>query len=261
MENRPALNREFLIPILIGGISVLGIVAVLIIGSVLSAAPEIVATPSETPFKYVYLGTEPAFTTLMPEGSDIASATEAPTEASTSPFIIPPVIITPTRFAINTPTFIVLPGISRTATGSVPRTSTPTRTSTVASVNTYDDTDSRLQYNGNWVAQSGLIGPYQGTLHISSTAGDSVMFSFTGQEIHFFYQAGASLGIVTISFDADTLAFSIDEAHGTGEWVYTFDTIGLHTVTITHNSGGSVNVDRLTIPITATPTPTRTPKP
>jgi hypothetical protein len=124
--------------------------------------------------------------------------------------------------------------------------------------NTYDDTDSRLNYSGSWVSQSGVSGAYQGSLHISNALGDAVSFTFSGTKIHFFYQAASSLGSVTIFIDGDTLGTVVSETQG-GEWAQTLES-GTHSIVIKHTSGGSVNIDRFTIPA-PTATPTRTPTP
>ncbi len=250
MDKPPSFDRQLLIPILIGGISVIGIAFVLIIGRVLDSAPEIVSTPSATPFQYIYLGTEPAVTTPILEGSDLPPSEAPVTEA--------PFFETPTQGPF--PTLVILQ--SRTATSSVARTSTasriPTRTYTPSVANTYDDTDPRLIYSGSWISQTGVNGAYDGSLHISNTLGDSLTFTFAGTEIHFFYQPGSSLGTVTIFIDADTLGIQVNENQG-GEWVHTLD-VGTHTMLIKHTSGGSVNIDRFVIPA-PTATPTRTPTP
>ncbi|HLO18185.1 MAG TPA: hypothetical protein VK206_25360, partial [Anaerolineales bacterium] len=153
----------------------------------------------------------------------------------------------------------------RTATSITFRTGTPSRlptatstTGTRVAANTYDDTDSRLAYTGTWDGQTNVNGAYQGTLHISSVAGsNSITFTFTGHQLHFFYQAASSYGVVTIKIDNDALVIPVNEAQG-GEWVSDLLAQGTHTVVITHASGGSVNIDRLVIPA-PTPTPTRTP--
>jgi hypothetical protein len=99
-------------------------------------------------------------------------------------------------------------------------------------------------------------------LHISNTVGNSITFNFTGSELHLFYQAGGSLGIMTINFDSDALGIPLNQAQGNGEWVEILDSSGLHVVTIRHTSGGSVNIDRLVIPAPpVTPTVTRTSTP
>ncbi|HMB21697.1 MAG TPA: hypothetical protein VKP08_02640, partial [Anaerolineales bacterium] len=70
MNNQSSTGRELLIPILLGGFSILGIIAVLVVGRSLNAPAEIDTTPSSTPFQYIFIGTEPAITTLIVEGSD-----------------------------------------------------------------------------------------------------------------------------------------------------------------------------------------------
>ncbi|HSB03303.1 MAG TPA: hypothetical protein VLE49_21820 [Anaerolineales bacterium] len=260
MNNRPAIDRELLIPILIGGLSVVGIAVVLIVGRSLSAPAEVAATPSSTPFQYIYLGTEPAITTPIVEGSDLPPTEEPITEV---PIFDTPVFDTPTR-PVATP--IILQ--TRTVTSNVPRTGTPTRASTATRTsppsvaNNYDDTDSRLTYSGSWTSQLEVSGAYQNSLHISYAVGNSVTFTFTGTEIHVFYQAGPSLGTMTITIDSFGDA-PISQAQNTTqikEWVSDQLSSGTHAVVIQHNSGGSINIDRFYIPA-PTPTPTRTPTP
>lgn len=273
MNNRPVIDRELLIPILIGGFSVIGIVAVLLIGRALHSPAEVTATPSATPFRYVYLGTEPAVTTLVVDGSELPPTEEPVTEppifdTPTLSFFPTPIILrsnTPSDGGLPFPTIATSAGATRTSTPS--RVPTITRTSTPSAANTYDDTDSRLKYSGDWISETGLSesGPnpvYQGTLHISNVADDkSVTIQFSGQEIFFYYQSGPTSGTVTIYLDNDTLAFTtINQAQGGGVWHYVFDSAKTHIVKIAHTDGGSVNIDKFIIPA-ATPTPTRTPTP
>jgi hypothetical protein len=261
MNNRHPIDRELLIPIVIGGLSVVGIAVVLIVGRALNAPAEIDATPSATPFQYVYLGTEPAITTLVVEGSETMPPLADTAEVEPFPSAAPSPISTP---------ILITPRPPRTATGNAPRTVTPsgavtatrTRTSTPSVANTYDDTDSRLTYSGNWTSQPGVGGAYQDSLHISFAIGNSVTFTFTGTEIHVFYQAGPSLGTMTITIDSFGDA-PISQAQNTTqikEWVSDILSSGTHTVVIQHNSGGSINIDRIYIPA-PTPTPTKTPTP
>jgi hypothetical protein len=268
MDNQPATNREFLIPILIGGFSVVGIIVVLLVGRLVNSPAEIAATPSSTPFQYVYLGTEPAITTLVVEGSELP-ATEEPGDELPPDDL--PGFEPPDGPPINTPIILTQPNVTRTATGNVLRTGTPsrmptaTRTNTPSAANTYDDTDARLNYSGGWIPQSGLTGsnaPYNGTLHISDVADKkSVTVQFSGQEFYFYYQPASSFGIVTIYLDNDPLAYTtVSETQGGGVWHHVFEESQTHIVRIEHTGGGSVNVDRFVIPA-PTPTPTRTPTP
>lgn len=267
MDTQPAVDRSLLIPISIGVFSIVGIMVVLLVGRWLNAPPEVAPTPSATPFQYVFLATEPGFIATPAGGSEFP-LTEEP--ADEEPGVVTPAFTTVTSAAVSTPPILTPPNAATTPTGNLPgiNTPTPTRqaTSTVTpgspvAANTYDDTDSRLTYSGNWLPQTNVSGAYQGTLHISDSIGNFVSFTFIGDEIQLYYQAGASLGTVTITFDNETLGTQLSQAQG-GVWVYSLDTAGQHTVVITHSSGGSVNIDRLVIPgPTATPsrTPTATP--
>jgi hypothetical protein len=269
MDNQPAISREFLIPILIGGFSVIGIIVVLLAGRLVNSPAEIAATPSSTPFQYVYLGTEPRITTLVVEGSELP-ATEEPGDELPPDDL--PGFETPDGLPVNTPIILTQPNVTRTATGNVLRTGTPsrmptaTRTNTPSAANTYDDTDARLNYSDGWITQSGLTGsnaPYNGTLHISDEAdkNNSVTIQFSGQEIFFYYLSGPSGGIVTIYLDGDPLALTtVNQAQGGGVWHYVLENAQTHTIRIEHTGGGSVNIDRFVIPA-PTPTPTRTPTP
>jgi hypothetical protein len=274
MNKRPALDLELLIPVLIGGFSVVGILAVLFIGRLLNEPAEIPATPSSTPFQYVYLGTEPAITTLVVDGSELPPTEEA---AGEFPFTEEPIEVFPTEFATATrpsitgptrpsgatPIILTPPNAGRTATST--RTRTPTATnSTAAAANTYDDTDSRIDYSESpgWVTLTDVTGAYQETLHISNTVGNMVTFTFTGTEIHVFYQAGRTQGTMTITIDSFGEP-PISQAQDTTqikEWVASNLSNVPHRVDIQHTSGGSINIDRFFIPA-ATPTPTRTPTP
>src|SRR5690349_2612673 len=248
MDNQPTIDRGILLPIILGGFSIIGIIVVLLIGRSLNSPPPVSASPSATAFQYLYLGTEPAITTLTEE-SGIPLLTEAPTEVLVNPtsvIVSTTVFTTNTPPSISTPIILTKPNTTRTATSIVLRTNTPigaaTSTATLSTpvaANTYDDTDSRLAYSSGWVSQTGVSGAYQGTLHISNANGNSMTFTFTGQEIHVFYQPGPSLGIVTVNFDSDALGITLNEAQGNGEWVELLDTTGTHTVTIRHTSGRS----------------------
>ena len=256
MDNQPTIDRGILIPILIAGVSVIGILMVLIIGRSLNSPAAVAASPSATPFEFLYLGTEPAITTPLIDSSQISPSTEAT-----------PIFSEPTSPSVSTPLILTQPNVTTTSgiivlltntPGRAP-TSTATSSSTVTS-GTFDDTDARLAYSGNWVSQTNVTGANQGTLHISNTIGDFVTFTFTGQEIHLFYQAGPSLGTATITIDGvgpPPLDQSQSETQ-IKEWVSNSLTQGTHSIVITHYGGGSVNIDSLFVPSPAG-TPTRTP--
>ncbi|HET9913560.1 MAG TPA: hypothetical protein VFQ13_16810 [Anaerolineales bacterium] len=259
MHNQPAVNRELLIPILIGGLSVFGIIAVLIIGRVRNAPAEVALTPSSTPFQYIYLGTEPAITTLVVEGSELPPSEEPIME---EPATEAPIILSTVTRRASTPIILTQPNTTRTATST--RTRAPTATSSSsAPANTYDDTDSRLSYSGDWVSLIPVGEAYKDTLHISSTVGNEVRFTFTGPEIQVAYQAGPSLGTITITIDGIG-GSPISQAQSTTQnkvWTPSERlSDGTHVIVITHYSGGSINIDSLYVPV-LTPTPTKKPTP
>ena len=256
MDQQPSIDRDILIPIVIGGLSVLGIILVLLIGRHNSLQANIPASPTERLFQYLYLGTEPATVKPIAAESETAQPTNAP-----GPFFSPtarPTILTPIVTGPN------VTNTSTPSTGIILRTRTPTNLPTSIFTSTpgatiYDDTDFRFMYTGNWVSQTNVNGAYQGTLHVSSTVGDSMTFTFIGQQIKFSYQAGPSLGIVT--FTIDSAGANLDQSDSTTqikEWASGVIPQGTHTVVIMHFSGGSVNIDSLTIPETTTRTPTAT---
>jgi hypothetical protein len=264
MDDQPTIDRGILIPIFIGGLSIIGIMVVLLIGRTLNSPPPVSASPSATAFQYIYLGTEPAITTPLTEESAFPLPTEPPVEATS-------VFLSPTSPSVSTPIILTKPNTTQTSTSIVLRTNTPiglaTSTATLSSpvaANTYDDTDSRISYSSGWSLQPDVNGAYQGTLHISNANGNTVTFTFTGQEIHLFYQAGPSLGSMTITIDGLGPP-AISQAQNQTqikEWASGSLSAGTHSIVIAHSGGGSINIDSLVVPgPTATPTRTPTPTP
>jgi hypothetical protein len=246
MDNKPPLDRSMFIPILIGFASVMGICLVLFAARLGASRGNVQSTETATPVKYQLIGTEP----------NVALPTEAPPATGL-------VSETPTTTAI-----VLLPTLTSTAAIST-QIVQPRATNTLAAASpsptarvlnaTYDDADFILNYTGNWLAQSGVSGTYKNTLHISSTIGDSVQLSFVGQKIHLVYQAGPSLG--TIAIRLDSADFTLDQSASTtsiSEWESPVLVLSSHSVTITHISGGSVNIDSIEVLDLSTPTPTLT---
>ena len=253
MDNKTPFDRSLLIPISIGCFSVVGICLVLFAARLSTTRGNVQSAETALPPKYQYLATEPGV--VFP--TEISSPTESPaTIAPTFEISLP----TPTPLAITSP----IPSTPASTDIVQPRstnTLTPTISPTAQFLNvTYDDNDLRFLYTGNWDSQSGLAGTYQNTLHISNTIGDSVQLSFVGQKIRFSYQAGPSLGQIAIKLDS--AQFALDEAAATtviNIWESPVLVLSSHTITITHISGGSVNIDSITVLDLSTPTPTLTP--
>lgn len=247
MENKP-IDRSLFIPILIGGLALVGIVLVLFVLRLNAARPLPPATPSPTPLRFQLLATEPGI--VYPTAAD--TPTEAPATEITEFFSPTALLLLPTRTqSVFIPTSTLPPRPVNTAT--------PTARGLGG---IYDDADFTLIYSGNWSAQSGVSGVYGLTLHISSTIGNSVTFNFYGQKFRLNYQAGPSLGQIAIRLDNQD--FQLTQAAletEAGEWESPVLTLANHTITITHISGGSINIDSLQVIDISTPTPSLTPTP
>jgi len=248
MDNQPAFDRGLIPPALIGIFSVIGICLVLLIYRYDTSRAVVEATVTQTPFKYIYLGTEPAISTEpSPEESAIGTLSEEPPPIFTQ---APPIILTP-----NTP-------VPSPLTPSNPTITPDSAAPPPLNAGTYDDVYPGLIYSNGWVPQTNVSGAYQNTLHVSTTLtspGNSITFRFIGQEVRLLYQSGASLGILRVLLDG-TQAL-LNQAGTSNEFVLTATSVGTHTVSITHQSGGSVNLDSVIIPLGVTPSPSATATP
>ena len=278
MENRPPVDRSLLPPILIGVAALLGILFVVLVSRLNTARSTDELEPTATIFKFVFLGTEPGISTPLTEETATVPADSLPTDfpatnVSESTSEVPPFLITPRSPSAPSVTAIVIPTNntqqSVTRTPSSPATLTPTSASgPPLNPGTYDDTDARLFYSGNWINQTDVSAAYQGTLHVSATLsapGNSATFRFIGEELRLFYQSGTSLGVMLITIDGSK-QYQLNQAESGSEWVSEKYTRGTHSVTLAHLSGGSINLDYIIVPdivVTATPSitpsPTRTP--
>lgn len=254
MENKPRFDSGLIPPIVLGAFSLFGICLVLLVvqlGTFRAATP---VENTSTPYQYVLIGTEPGFTTLTPEDEptveEEATAKTTPTPRKTAP---------PTKRVTVTSSgggIISLASPTRTRPPTNVSASTPTTASTAPlNPGVYDDTDARIIYNGDWT-QSKVNNV---TLHVSNTLNNTITIRFIGEQIRIFYQSGPSLG--TIRINVDGIEFDLDESENIvaqREWVSPLLINGTHTVTVTHVSGGSVNLNAVAVPDpikTATPTP------
>jgi hypothetical protein len=272
MDNQPSFDRSLLIPVGVAVFSLIGICGILVAGRVAAARANVQEIPTATPFKYALVGTEPAITTvtLEPTGLATPQSTEPPVifNTSTSSSLSTPILLSPVATnALSSTSITTAAG----TTSPIVNTKTPTRTPTSESSaplneGTFDDVYDHLNYSGSWDAQANVPGAHDNTLHVSGTLGDTVSFQFIGQELRVFFQAGPSLGTIRIHFNGSD--YDMNENNSTTqtyEWVLPSVNNGTHEVTITHLSGGSVNLDYIIIPEvpvtpTKTPTPTATPR-
>src|ERR1051326_69007 len=197
MEENPApVDRSLLIPLGIGVFAIVGICVVLLALRLSTAPGSVQTTPTATPLKYLYLGTEP----VVVQPTDLSTATETlaveptPTALALSTQLLSPtarstvVVLTSAATHTSAATNSTLASVTSSAT-RVTLTATGA-TATFEPSTTYDDVDSIIAYTGNWVAQSGLPTTYKNTLHISNTIGDALQFTFYGEQFQFVYQAG-----------------------------------------------------------------------
>jgi hypothetical protein len=244
MDNKPTFDRSILIPILIGIASVLGICLVLIATRLGAARGAVQAGETQTPVKFQYLATEPGIA-LPTEAATATSVLDTDTPAPT------PIDFLPSATPALVSTQISLPRATNTL-------ATFTSTPLVLGIK-YDDADFKFNYTGDWVAQSGVTDVYQNTLHVSSTIGNSVQLSFVGQKIRIIYQAAPSLGTIAIRLDG--VDFTLDQSALetlNSVWESPVLVLSSHSVTITHISGGSINLDEVAVIDISTPTPTPT---
>jgi len=253
MDNKPPFDRTIFIPIIIGVFSVCGICLVLLVGRLSASRGSVESEATTTPIRYQFLGTEPGVvyptdlpTETIAPAAEITTGTPAassPTENNLEPTLSLP---SATPRIIST-----IPSATRSI--NTPVSVTPTFLPLSV---TYDDSDIRFLYTGDW-RQNSVPGMYQNTLHISDSIGDSVKLSFFGQKIRYTYQAGPSLGAIALRLD--DVDFALDQASADttlSEWESPILVLSSHSITITHISGGSINIDSISVIDLATPTPT-----
>lgn len=265
MDDRPVFVRDLLIPILVGGFSILGIIVILLVGRVGASRPPAPAPPTETPFKFIFLGTEVGISSGTPETTETepfpGGEFETPTSGSiqVTAEIGTPIFMTPVQGSPPNDTGGG-PPVDGTP-GSNPGFPTPSSAAPdPMTAGTYEDSDYRIIYDGPWTVGQGT--------HVSSAVGSTVSFRYIGTDWRLQYQAGPGLGTLSISVD-NRLIDSLNQSDNTtqlSEWhcaqcvSYSNAT---HTVVLTHIGGGSVNLDKLIVPgvttVTATPTITSTP--
>jgi hypothetical protein len=256
MNDQPSFDRTMLIPIGVGVFSLIGICVILVAGRITALSGGVVEVPSATPFKYAMIGTEPVVLTTTLEGLEGASTSTISPDFPTIPPRNTPILLATNTIApiVTIPSLVTTVVLSRTPTSA----SAPP-----FGAGTFDNTDYRMLYNGIWDPQSGVSGAYQNTLQVSGSVGNSVFFRFIGQELRVFYQAAPSLGNISLSLDGTPYSTSQNSQNTqVVEWVLPSVPNGTHSVTITHASGGSVNLDYIIVPevpVTPTVTITNTP--
>src|SRR3972149_4178167 len=164
MDNQPSFDRELLLPILLGGFSILGIIIILSIGRLNASRASVLVVETETPFRYIFLGTEPINPTGSAEASETELLTDLPFDGATPSLPdTTPVLVTP---ALGTPPLMT-------------PVNTPSPTSTSASgaplgSGTFDDVDSHLGYPGSRSSRSCRFAPRRGAFDNSQVIESSL---------------------------------------------------------------------------------------
>ncbi len=133
-------------------------------------------------------------------------------------------------------------------------------------VGKYDDGYSAWDYLGSWVLYSGT-GPYNGTLHYTSVAGDYASFPFSGTKITLSYSAYVDRGKMDIYIDGVKVA-TLNEYANVSSWLWqqgwTSGALsdGTHMLKLVSAGSGIVDIDAIQVygsSDASTSTPTNTP--
>ncbi len=235
MQPRPSFNRELLIPIAVGAVSILGIAWIFLTSDLGESLIPPTAVPTAIPFDV-----SSSETATLPHASMTPTLEETPPTTATKPVSYPG------------PPAETLPSTSIPATGTLITESPPTPSATptsdqVLTVGKYDDKDRKIAYDRFWDFRmnSGTANAYRGTLHISNSIGSEASFQFTGQRLYLGYQRGRNFGIVTVIIDNQT--YSFHEQAFDRIWRSPQLTPGTHSVRIIHESGESINLDYIEV--------------
>ena len=234
MQPRPSFNRELLIPIAVGVVSILGLGWIFLTNFRSESPIPPTIEPIAIPFEVSPLETR----TLPPPPSATPTPEETPpTATGTSPDAYPG------------PPAETLPPASTLITESQPAPSATPARDQVQSLpaGKYDDTNPNIAYDRFWTFEmnSGTTFAYKGTLHISNSIGNEVSFRFTGQRFYLGYQRGRNFGTVTVMIDDQPYSFH-EQAFG-NIWRSPQLSPGIHSVRLIHENGESVNLDYIEV--------------
>ena len=227
------------------GISIFSITGILIALSIVyldkpeEPAP---ATPTFTPFSFIFLGTETSIPS--PELETTPAEETFPEESEGTTLIDTPQVL------LDTPQagFPTIPGEAPSQVSTLPfSTSQASPTVSPAGLTVterYDNTDPILVFDGDWDPQTNVANAYQGTLSVSNTIENDLSFSFTGQQMIVGYLGGVGLGNLLISINDQE--FQVNQSTGK-EWISPQLPDAEYFVIIIHDSGESVNLDYINI--------------
>ena len=231
MQPRPSFDRELLIPIAVGVVSILGVVWIFLTNYRNESPLPPTVAPTAIPFEASLHETR----TLPPP----RSATPTPEET-------PPTAIGTSPDSYPGPTAETPPPASTLVPESQPAPSALDQAQPFPA-GKYDDTNPHIAYDRYWAYEmnSGTAHAYKGTLHISASIGNEVSFRITGQRFNLGYQRGRTFGAVTVMIDDQPYSFH-QQAFG-NIWRSPQLSPGTHSVRIIHESGESVNLDYIEV--------------
>ncbi|MCD4671741.1 MAG: hypothetical protein K8R77_03665, partial [Anaerolineaceae bacterium] len=121
---------------------------------------------------------------------------------------------------------------------------------------TYENTDPHMVYVGDWTLYNAASAS-GGSGHYSSTIGNYALFRFTGTQVNLIYTANVNNGTTEIRIDGQ-LIYTLNQYAASPsyqrEWASPLMADeGPHTITITHASGGIIDVDALIVSNPETP--------
>jgi hypothetical protein len=230
MQHRPSFDRRLLVTIVIGMVSILGIVWIFLTAALDQSPIAPTALPSNLSSR----------DTATPAPSPSATLTQDNAPLTTSKTDLDPSPESPTG---------KLPSTRTLSTESIP---TPSATYTPIQIQTlpagrYDDMDPNISYGPYWTAlkNPGTANAYKGTIHASTGIGNEASFRFTGKRLLLGYQRGKNFGTVTVIIDDQQ--YSFHEQAFDLVWSSPKLSPGDHFVRIIHDSGESINLDYIDI--------------
>jgi hypothetical protein len=234
MHPRPPFDRELLIPIAVGVVSILGVGWIFWANYRSGSHIPPTVEPTAIPFDFGPLETE---TALVPSAPSTLEET-LPTVTGTNPAVYP------------NPSAEAPPSVSTVIAESPPSpsaTPAPDQPAPLQAGKIYDDMDPNIAYDRYWtiLKNPGTKNAYKGALHVSGSLGSEASFRFTGKQFYIGYQRGKNFGTVTVMIDDQP--YSFHEQAFDLLWRSPQLSAGTHSVSIIHDSGESINLDYIEV--------------
>ena len=149
--------------------------------------------------------------------------------------------------------YVIVDPVSHAAviatTPSIGCTSAPTSSGTAVGAGIYDDSNPAWTYSSSWQASSGS-GPYNNTLHQSSTIGHYASMRFNGTQIKLTYLKAPGRGFMDVYIDnvkVTTLFTNNSSIIWQPAWTSSALSAGVHTVCVQNAGGGWIDLDAIQV--------------